>query len=168
MIERQNAPHVVVKWGRCRTFVAVHRREGLGRGLVEAITRPLAPCLRKDWLDPDGDSSEGPRGAIAIRQRRLPRSSRGSSFCSVSLMARPQSRGIEGMRDPPSSVSHRLVGVASTCATEQTVVSPAGSLVVRCRAPQLPPLIRHAPPNKGHSPRARTVRHPTSLSRWEV
>lgn len=42
--------HVVVSVGECRTTVPVHQGEDLGRGLVRAIVRDLAPCLGDDWL----------------------------------------------------------------------------------------------------------------------
>lgn len=51
VIERQKGSHVVVKCGKCQTVVPVHKGEELGKGLLAAIKRQLAPCLGKDWLE---------------------------------------------------------------------------------------------------------------------
>lgn len=47
---RQKGAHLIVRCRTCQTVVPVHAGEDLGKGLVKAIERQLAPCLGKDWL----------------------------------------------------------------------------------------------------------------------
>ena len=48
---RQKGSHVFIRCGTCTTVVPVHAGEDIGRGLLRAIERDLAPCLGKGWLD---------------------------------------------------------------------------------------------------------------------
>jgi predicted RNA binding protein YcfA (HicA-like mRNA interferase family) len=48
---RQKGAHLIVRCGTCQTVVPVHPGEDLGKGLLKAIERQLAPCLGEDWLE---------------------------------------------------------------------------------------------------------------------
>ena len=52
---RQKGSHVRVSCtdGRCMTTVPVHRGKDLGRGLLRAIEKDLAPCLGEGWVAKD-------------------------------------------------------------------------------------------------------------------
>jgi len=49
-IVRQKGSHVRVRCGICQTTIPVHVGQDLGRGLLAAIARDLAPCLGEGWL----------------------------------------------------------------------------------------------------------------------
>ena len=47
---RQKGSHLVIRCGTCTTSVPVHKGQDIGRGLLRAIERELAPCLGEHWL----------------------------------------------------------------------------------------------------------------------
>jgi len=47
---RRESSHVRMRFGVCSTTVPVHAGEDLGKGLLRAIERDLAPCLGEGWL----------------------------------------------------------------------------------------------------------------------
>lgn len=50
---RQTGSHLRIVCGKCKTTIPVHKGEDLGRGLLKAIEKQLAPCLGDGWLSSD-------------------------------------------------------------------------------------------------------------------
>jgi predicted RNA binding protein YcfA (HicA-like mRNA interferase family) len=46
---RQKGSHLIVRCGKCQTVIPVHN-EDIGKGLLRAIEKQLAPCLGEGWL----------------------------------------------------------------------------------------------------------------------